>query len=398
MSNLKGGGGVVSLAGEHRDFPAVEANGIQSLNFTSSFPLSFKFKGDAAENISQCEDPRWSLLGITLLFTTLMSIFATSKRGFFGSIFSCIYFCVALATDPPDLEDFMSVVSWAFRGFLPSVFVGLAIYHFCVRYTLVDLHAPFEKTILWLGGCWFGALSNFTLEKLPIQRLTIHDLRQPGALLTLIIITLLIIFIAIFQAWAFRIEGRLLKYLSFYVCLGLLLLSLAIIPNIDLRIHHYILALILLPGTALQTRPSLLYQGLLVGLFINGIARWGFDSILQTPTDLYGDDFHTAMPLVPAPVFDGNNSNITFSWNDLPSVYDGISVLVNDVERFRGFDAHDSESFTWTRYKEGEPEYFRFAFVKYGLLDEGLTGKFTQPGTWELDGSWTPPADDEIED
>lgn len=56
----------------------------------------------------------------------------------------------------------------------------------------------------------------------------------------------------------------------------------------------------------------------------------------------------------------------------MQSGYDGMSVLVNDVERFHGSEDHDEDhdedSFTWTRYKEAEPEYFRFAYVKYELL------------------------------
>ena len=64
-----------------------------------------------------------------------------------------------------------------------------------------------------------------------------------------------------------------------------------------------------------------------------------------------------------------------------------MSVLVNDVERFRSSEDHNEESFIWTRNKK-EPQYFRFAFVKYGLLDKSSTGKFTHPGTWKSDGTW----------
>ena len=391
FSNHDGGSGAVSLLGEHNDFPAIESNGISSLNFTPSFPLSFAFLNDANGNTAQCNDPRWRLLAITVLFTVTVSIFTTSPSVFFGSSFVSIYFYVALASDPPDFENYMSVVSWAFRGFLPAVFVGLVIYHFCIHHSLNHLTAQIEKTVLWLGGCWLGALSNFTFERLPIQRLTLHDFQQPGATLTVVMIVLAVLLIALFQAWAFRIEGRMPRYLTCYTCLGLLILALMAIPHTNIRIHHYILALLLLPGTTLQTRPSLLYQGLLVGLFFNGIARWGFDSILQTPRELFGDDFDSPIPQIAIPIVDSINNSITFSWSDMQSGYDGMSVLVNDVERFRGSEDHNEDSFTWTRYKEAVPEYFRFAYVKYGLLAESSVGKFTKPGTWESDGTWIPP-------
>lgn len=91
------------------------------------------------------------------------------------------------------------------------------------------------------------------------------------------------------------------------------------------------------------------------------------------------------------PSIDSSNNSITFSWSDIKSGYDGMSVLVNDVERFRGSEDYDEDSFTWTRYEEAEPEYFCFGYVKYGLLDESSFGKFTKPGTWEPNGSWIPP-------
>ena len=391
LSNSDGGGGVVSLVGENHGFPAIDANGILSLNFTPSFPVSFTFLEDPSGASIQCRDPRWRLVLITVLFTVTVSIFTNSPSAFFGSTFVAIFFCVALASDPPDFEKHMSVVSWAFRGFLPAAFVGLVIYYFCVHYTLNNLSAQIEKTVLWLGGCWLGASSNLTFEKLPIQRLTPHDLQQPGAILTLVTIVSIIFLIAIFQAWTLRIEGRLPRYLAFYACIGLLILALTTIPYTNVRIHHYILALILLPGTTIQTRPSLLYQGLLVGLFINGIARWGFDSILQTPGELFGNAYNSPVPQIANSSVNSSISSIALSWNYTKSGFDGISVLINDVERFRAPEGQIIDSLNWTRRKEAEPEYFRFAYVKYRNLGDVSIGKFTKPAIWGSDGAWIPP-------
>lgn len=391
FSSYHGGSGVVSLVGEHNDFSSVDANGISSLNFTPSFPLSFTFLREIDRNTAQCNDPRWELLIITVVFTIIVSILTTSPSVFFSVTSVSTYFCVALASDPPDFEDYMDVVSSAFRGFLPAVFVGLVIYYFCISHTLNCLTAQIEKTLLWLGGCWLGALNNITFDRLPLQRLTPHDLKQPGAKLTLIIIVLAISSVAVFQAWVFRIEGRLPRYLTFYACLGLLISALIAIPYMNVRIHHYILALLLLPGTTVQTRPSLFFQGLLVGLFISGIARWGFDSILQTSIELFGDDFNSSIPQIVKPSINSSNSSITFSLRNISSGYDSMSILINDVERFRGSEDHDEAFFTWTRYKAAEPEYFRFAYVKYGLAKGSSVGRFTKPGTWRPDGTWIPP-------
>jgi hypothetical protein len=158
-------------------------------------------------------------------------------------------------------------------------------------------------------------------------------------------------------------------------------------PKLTLRIHHYIIALLLLPGTAMQTRVSLLCQGLLVGLFVNGIARWDFDSILQTAAALRGDgQLGSGIPAILEPVING--SSITFAWENLLRGYQGVSVVVNDVERYRGSDGSDQGNFTWSRSDDEKDEYFRFGFISYQLFGNVAYSDFTRAGTWFSNGTW----------
>jgi hypothetical protein len=80
------------------------------------------------------------------------------------------------------------------------------------------------------------------------------------------------------------------------------------------------------------------------------------------------------------------NNTITFTWQGLLRGYEGVSVLVNDVERYRGMGAESN--FTWTREGAGK-EYFRFGFVNY--LPFGGVGysDFTRAGTWWQNGTWS---------
>ncbi|KAF2812601.1 uncharacterized protein BDZ99DRAFT_569252 [Mytilinidion resinicola] len=348
-------------------------------------PTSTSTHTSGGIGVAQCQDPQWRAFGVSLVFTTVLSLYTTSSALFFGSVFTSVFFQTALASDPPDSTTYDGVISAATGRFLPAAFVALFIYQYFVRYTLRKLKAPFERTFLWLGACWIGAIGNHAFEKIPISRLTPHDLQQqPGAITALILIILLIVGIAVFQTWAFRIEGRLARYLAIYAILLASILLLLAIPRLNLRIHHYILALLLLPGTTLQTRPSLLYQGFLVGLFINGIGRWGFDSILQTATALRSDaKLGSFLPSIPIPLI--TRDNITFSL-DLANGYDGISALVNDVERFRRFDER-STTFTWSRTEGVDVEYFRFGFVKYARLGGVLVQDCTKAGVWK-DTGW----------
>jgi hypothetical protein len=255
------------------------------------------------------------------------------------------------------------------------------------------LTAQFEKALFWLGGFWIGALSNYTFDWIPISRLTAHDLeQQPGAKLALAIIILILVVIIVGQVYYFRLEGRLIRYLGLY---GLFIFGIIIcltIPGVNLRIHHYILALLLLPGTGLQTRPSLIYQGILLGLFVNGIARWDFDSILQTSDALRADArLNSVVPNILEPTINLGAETLvaTFTYDAHPAGVDGISVLVNDVERDRAFyDGVDGtwSSFQWIRSVDSElNEYFRWAYIR-----SGRTLDYSKPGTLFSNGTWSP--------
>lgn len=389
INDASGGCGVVSMVGEKLSYPSVNRKHISSIGFDSYFPKSFSFLSGTS---SRCRDLRWPLLGVSLTFTILLSLFTSTPAVLFPSIFLGIFFHVALASDPPSLTDYYALISICLGRLLPASFCMYAVYRFAVLRTLHNLDAHFEKTILWLGGCWVGALNNYTFDKIPIERLTPHDLQnQPGAIPALIIVVLCLFTIALGQAWCLRVEGRLPRYLAIYGLFVAALLLLVAVPRMNVRIHHYILGLLLVPGTSMQTRPSLLFQGILIGLFINGIARWGFDSILQTPGELRGDGpINSLLPIITAPIIHMNSHlgispNITFEWKmPFPSHYDGLSILVNDVERYRGYADNGLDSWTWVKHMKDMPEYFRFAY-----LNGGRRGDFTKAGTWSAEGGWT---------
>ncbi|KAF5018710.1 hypothetical protein F66182_9294 [Fusarium sp. NRRL 66182] len=393
ISNANGGCGVVEMIGSDQDYAASNHHGISSVAFDSYFPLSFRFTPGV-----QCSaaDMRWALLAVSTVFTGVLSLFTNSPALFFFPVFTGVFWTVGMATDSPPHTSVAALFSNLIGKFLPAMFCAWVMYDkMGVRRTLGGLTAQIEKTILWLGGCWVGGLENYTLSFIPIQRLNQHDLeQQPGARAALAIIIILLAVIITSQVWFFRQEGRLVKYLGLYAILVAAILISLTIPALSLRIHHYIIALLLLPGTSMQTRPSLLYQGLLVGLFISGIARWGFDPVLQTSEALQGDAQRgTRLPSIRAPIINlangtGAVSNITFTWDEPPGqVYDGISILVNDVERFRTYfeDVDQKRDFVWSRNSSLDlPEYFRFAF-----MEGGESGDYTKAGTWTADGEWT---------
>lgn len=421
ISNQKGGCAYLRRTGEHSNYSSTEGgNGISSIEFPSNFPLSFTFdQTESGGKPPSCSDVRWPLFTFSVVVTALLSLCITTPAAFYTSIFFVVYFQVALISDAPYSPNYYNVVSIALGRFLPTAFVGFALYYFCVRHTLTSLDAHWDKTVLWLGGCWVGALNSDTFDKIPLSRLTPHDIQQqPGALASLISIVSILVLIAITQTIAFRNEGRLPTMLRIYGAMVLAILALLAVPHMSLRLHHYILGLLFIPGTTLQTRPSLLFQGLCLGLFINGIARWDFDSVLETTAALLqGAQKGSPLPqLTGSQVLSNRSVRFNFEVNDL---FEGVSVLVNDVERFRTFKyavpdetgvgsnnstgssdngyEDDDESpvatridpFTWIRRRDGEPEFFRFGYVRTNALGGFGYEDFSDPVTWEADGKWT---------
>ncbi|USP73481.1 hypothetical protein yc1106_00755 [Curvularia clavata] len=395
VDDHRGGGGRVKLIGDHDNFASTKHHGIESIPFDSYFPLSFSVVFD--DSFQPRADPRSALLPVTIFFTAMFAIFSSSPMIFFP-IFTLIFAHVSFVSDPPlasrrntsVLPDHLSM----FAGrLLPAMFVMAVMYYTTIKRTLSGLTAHVEKAVFWLGGFWIGALSNYTFDWIPISRLNAHDLnQQPGAKLALAIIVLILAVIIVGQAYCFWLEGRLVRYLGLYGLFAVGIIVCLIVPGVNLRIHHYILALLLLPGTSLQTRPSLFYQGLLLGLFTNGIARWGFDSILQTSAALRADaKFNSVVPRVMEPVIemDPDNLFVTFSYGAHPPDVDGMSVLVNDVERARAFlDGENDtilDTFEWSRSVDsGLNEYFRWAYIR-----GKRTLDYSKPGTLFANGSWS---------
>lgn len=448
-----GGCGVVKLEGAAHSFPSVKQHGILSAGFPSTFPKAFSFLQLSSPQASCPADPRWTLLGITAAAVGVLWLFCTSPPVLFFSTFFMVFCHTGLVGDPPSYPFLADLVSSLLSRLLPASFVVYVLYKFCAAPLLQPISSPIyqlSKLFLFLPPLFIGALNNYTFARLiPLQRLTPMDIqKQPGAKLALALVIPIVISIILGQAWQIRQGGLLPRYLKIYCTMGLIILILLPLPGLRLRIHHYILAILLMPGTAFPTRPSLIYQGLLLGLFINGVARWGFASIIETPAALgeqapLGDGIHgwwgatypnitTASVNISLPEVGSNNTwrgngNITFAlWEhermaDL--AVDGVSVLLNDVERWRGYLDEDKRGeFTWHRHghdglelqtnprlvnrdldtnidpksvlladsdSDDKPEdlFFRFAFLR-----GSEAGIYSPTGVWLSDGAWWPPA------
>lgn len=91
----------------------------------------------------------------------------------------------------------------------------------------------------------------------------------------------------------------------------------------------------------------------------------------------------------------GTISNATFKWaTPVPKGVEGISMWVDDVERKRRYfgkgatnvlgEDEQVDSFLWQRTPQAFVDYFRFGYIK-----DGKVLKYSQPGIWYTNGTWT---------
>ncbi|KAJ7654964.1 hypothetical protein DFH06DRAFT_485784 [Mycena polygramma] len=385
VSNSKGGCGTLDLIGNFTDFIPTTENGLSSIGFPTVFPLAFRFRDSTS--LRHCEDIRDPALAFNAIITALLFLLLRPKPIVLFWCLVCIgYWHIILFSQPrgppPPLDT-------AFGTFLPTLFIAYAIWRLAFRFCLPAFRkAPIEAMVLYLAPFWVGVLAGQTTDRLPLERLTASDLtKRSGAITTLVVIVLIIAAIAINQLRVFRKTGWLPYYLGWYALGGLVVIVLSQLPGLTLRIHHYFLALVLMPGTGLPTRVSAMAQGYLLGLFLNGAAAYGFDSILQTAADLQQD----ATLGTDLPTFITNsstyNASIAFAnqlilWDAPPSGWDGFSLLVDDVERYVGA----ALNFSLAAFQADVPHFFRLA-----LTSGGSTGDFTNAATLFPNGTWVDP-------
>ncbi|KAK9240950.1 hypothetical protein V1525DRAFT_447511 [Lipomyces kononenkoae] len=399
-SQLNGGCGKVRFDGSRDTFPSSNQNGVQTIEFDSYFPASYVFETDVTSE--NCYDLRWAITGVNIFLSAVFAYFVFSADVFFWGMFIMGFWTIVLASDPPPTNGFpdpgAESISVAFERLLPTAFIGYVILQVAARPTLKNVRAQLTKTVLWVGAFWVGALNNYTFDELPLDRFVLEDIQNlPGGIAAITFVLLTIFLCACGQAYVIWKNNKFFPYLYAYAIVMVTLIVMAFVPNLTLRIHHYILGLLILPATAFQTTLSLLYQGLAVGMFLNGATRWGYDSILQTPYALNrGGPRDTDLAHFTTNSTNFNGSFVAWDYPLYPNTdtnWTGFSLLINDVERYRGPDMNISldEFYNYTGL-----EYQRYDYNWYfriGMYSEdGDPSDYTKAATaLKNNGSWVEP-------
>ncbi|KAF8078762.1 LCCL domain-containing protein [Lyophyllum atratum] len=383
ISNTKGGCASLELIGNFSNFLPTSGNGLESIGFPTIFPLSFRFHDTTS--LTHCEDNRNGALAFNIIITWILFVILRPKPIVLYWCLVCIgYWHVSLFSQPRSSPPPLST---AFGDFLPTLFIAYAFWRLAFRFVMPAFSkAPLEAAVWYLAPYWAGVLTNLTTDNIPISRLTASDLsKRSGAIAALVIIIVIIAVIVVNQIRVIRKTGWLPQYLKWYILGGLVTLVLSQLPGLQLRLHHYILAMVLIPGTAFPTRLSAIYQGFLLGMFLNGAAAFGFDSILQTASELQQDGPQGS--LLPSFLTNSTNFNAsiafvnqTIGWDGLSGTWDGFSLLVDDVERYVG----TATNFSLAAFDHTIPHFFRLAVSD--------AGDFTMPAVLWPNGTWVDPA------
>lgn len=192
-----------------------------------------------------CTDLRDAALAFNILVTCALFIFLRPKSIVLYWCLVCIGFWhVVLFSQPRGPPPPLDV---AFGSFLPVLFVAYAFWRLGFRFVLPAFaNAPLESCVLYLSGFWVGVLENLTFDKLPLSRLTASDIsKRNGAITTLAVTLVILVILTINQVRVIRKTGWLPYYLGWYIIGGLITLVLALLPGLSLRLHHYIIPMVM---------------------------------------------------------------------------------------------------------------------------------------------------------
>jgi hypothetical protein len=407
ISDSKGGCGVVKRYGQTNSFPGSLMHGIESIAVRTYFPLTFRFPVDSAIECSPPREMRTFVLAASMVFTAILTVFSTWTSVTFFSTLLVGLVQVVFVSDPQSSPSgkhllvstrpepsALGLGSSLLTILLPTGLCAVLIYKRIGRRAFTNMTAEIESSMLWFGSFWLGILSNHACAWSPGHELAPQSIQLRQCVVALIVVGLAVCY----QACQLLNEGRLAKSSPPYIAFSLLFAAYVALPGVGLPIHFLILAVLLLPGPgAAQTRMGYVLQGILLGLFVHSIAHYEFfPPVAASSNNLQGSDQLVVGALEPRwprlldPVILLGNaeSNITFTFTTpIPPLVEGISMVVNDVERARRLFADPAGSgapFEWSRPPQAVADYFRFSWIQ-----NGRPVGYGDANTWFVNGSWS---------
>jgi len=320
-----GGCFLIRASGPQFFFNGSDANGVSSIPWTTYFPKSFEFKECTS---TFCTPLQLVILATFLIFGFILLLLRVPKWLFFAFIVHVGWWYIGFSgtKDSPHGDLWINFVM---STMLPSFAFAYVMYSvgnkaiFGPDFPIDNFLFYLLPTVILIHMNYITFILDFDLTPQSLSSLTLP------AIICIVLLVIGAICIGIPQVYFLWKAGKLFKYLLFYLLLMITTVFVAfpIRHRFGFHFHHYMIGLLLWPITAFNSRPSALLQGILLGLFINGAARWGFGSLF----DIYSIEG----PSPPTQVFFESrlNNTVTLSWENICQAY---SLRMNDFEVYRG--------------------------------------------------------------
>lgn len=323
-----GSGGCFQLQfiGGKTSFSNSSANGISSYASEFWFPKAFTI---SSVSNSLCVDFSFAILVWNILFVATLSCLAIPRPLFYIALCSLGYWYVVLVGAPRYSSE--NFIARALGDFLPFLAVVWLLYSWIGRVVIPP--STFVSSLLLLFVAPFIVTLHLNMFSYFLPNISLSSDgfdSSGGGIAFLFFIVLCVLLVGVIQSRTAFKAGMLPWGITFYAAISFILLfgALLAMNSYDFHLHHYLFALLLLPGTRFKTKLSLVCHGLLMGAFVNGVSEWSYGSILEPKPDFVSLNSPTDFKMVLI------NGTFSLRWQNeiLPNTERAFyGILMNDV-------------------------------------------------------------------
>ncbi|KAL4109121.1 hypothetical protein PRIC1_000824 [Phytophthora ramorum] len=333
-----GGCAFYRFAGAANAFYSSTANGVTTKEFLSWFPKTIEFK--EASSI-YCTDLSWWILAVGVI---AMAGFGLLPRVNSAPMFYLLVvwgFFYTRLIGQPSSQNYAGITINSYG----EVMILLAASSLAYRLAAISTFRGWKslslkrRVVMWVL-CYvlpFHVMINMNfIGYVPWLNVDLGGYEELDVNAgTYVVFTLVGIGVAILAFSVLRSlyrSGKWKKHILMYVIvITMVLVSWGLFPSTSLHLHHTMLGALIIPITAFPTPAAAISQATALGFFIQGYARWGWHSYLDTiPAYLT-----IAVPENPTNITHVTPSGVTVVWEPLNAVQ-AYSLRLNRVEVYRG--------------------------------------------------------------
>ncbi|KAF4137835.1 LCCL domain-containing protein [Phytophthora infestans] len=335
-----GGCAFYRFAGAADAFYSSTSNGVTTKEFLSWFPKTIMFKEASS---SYCSDLSWWILSVGFIATAGFGLLPRARPDVMFYLLVTYGFFYTRLVGQPSSQDYRGISVNAFGEVIFLLAASTLVYRIAASDTLSGWQSLTlkRKFIMWTL-CYvapYHVMINMNLIGfIPWLNVDLGGYEELHANIgTYVVFTLVGIGALFLASQLFRsiyLGGKWRAFVAMYMAvLACVLVSWALFPSTSFHLHHTMLGALIIPVTSFPTPAAAFSQAAALGLFIQGYARWGWHSYLDTiPTHL----------TITVPENAPNSTNVTASearvvWDPLESVQ-AYSLRLNRVEVYRGVD------------------------------------------------------------